>query len=177
MQYIDFEGHHYGIYVTYVDGFVKLVLVENKQRVRDLTTLTGYTRPATFDTGFTFINVDKIPFAEKLMEALKCEKSGRTYDWFDGTLLVEYDVSSLIKFNNREMKRNQMKKGMVRLDEGRGVSTSIIWYAYHKKDRYNDYFIVVTTEGLRIKSPKEIFVKALEEYHIPVYKSFRKEPF
>lgn len=177
MQYIEFEGHRYGIYVTYVDGFVKLVVVENKQKVCDLTVINRYSRVASFDSGFTFVNVTAVPFAEKLMEALKCEKTGRTDTYLRGEQLVEYDVSSLIKFNNREMKRNQMKKGMVRLYEGRGVSTSVIWYAYHKKDKYDDYFIVVTTEGLRIKSPKEFFVKALEEYHIPVYKSFRKEPF
>ena len=177
MQYIDFNGHHYGIYVTYVDGFVKLILTENKKRVCDLTSYSGYTRPTTFDSGCVFVNVTKLPFAEELMSALNCEKAGRQYTNNRKELLVEYDVSSLIKFNNREMKRNQMKKGMVQVCEGRGVSTAIIWYAYHTCNKKEEKFVLVTTEGLRLKMEKEFFVRAIATYNIPVYKSFRKEPF
>lgn len=177
MQYIDFNGHHYGIYLTYVDSRIKLVLVENKQRICDLSSFFATPKLATFDSGYVFVDITKIPVAEELMSALGCVKTGRSVVALNNDMLIEYDVSTLVKFNNREMKRNQMKKGMVLVREGRGVSTNVIWYAYSTKIKKQDTYIFVTTDGLRITSDKEHFEKAIETYHIPVYKSFRKEPF
>lgn len=177
MQYINFNGHRYGIYLTYVESRVKLVLVENKQRVCDLSSFLALSKLASFDTGYVYVDVTKLSFAEELMSELKCTKTGREITVLNGDRLIEYDVSSLVKFNNREMKRNQMKKGMVQIAEGRGISTNIIWYGYHLKNKKEDKYIFVTTEGLKIDSPKEFFEKAVETYHIPVYTGFRKEPF
>lgn len=177
MQYVNFEGHRYGIYVTYVDSRVKLILVENKQKVCDLSSFLVTPRLATFDTGYVYVNTTQLPFAERLMSELKCEKTGRETLALNGNKLVEYNVSQLVKFNNREMKRNQMKRGMIQICEGRGISTSIVWYAYHVKNKREDKYIFVTTEGLKLESPKEFFEKAVETYHVPIYTSFRKEPF
>lgn len=175
MRYINFEGHHYGFYVSYSEARLKVTLVENKQKVCDLTSFSYYSKIAQFDTGYAFVNVDKIEYAKRLLEELGCKPTGETHKLLDGTTIVEYDFSPLVKFDNREMNRHKMKWGMVEINDGIYVSSSVIYYAHHNKKK-NEYRIY-TTQSLSWIVPKDKWVAAVRDYNIPVYRSVRKEPF
>lgn len=180
MKYVDFIDdngvhHHYGLYVSYTRSMFNVTLVENKKYVTDLTTIFRKSGANVDGLTTAFVSVSRCPFAERLLEEAGFYKTGREYDSNFYGHLVEYDFTKLARFNDKEMHRDKMKPGMVSITDCLSISTSIIYYAYHDKAR--DAYRIVATTGDRYKLTKEMFVKAIKEYNIPVYKGYRKEPF
>ena len=88
---------------------------------------------------------------------------------------VEYDFSSLLALHNKALKRDKIVPGMINVCEQITVSTSLVYYIYHNKKK--DTFHLVTTDGWNFFIDKKYMIKAVKDYNIPVYKSYRKEPF
>ena len=175
MLYVDFEGHHYGLYVKYMQkGKFCVVLTEDNKKVCNLVSPIYQANYVTLYKATGYVNVTKYPFAEKLFEQLHYPKTGKKVsDALYHEHYVEYDFTSLYKYDNRQLGRHHMKLGMVQIHDCIYVATDSIYYAYYEKDNIK----VVCIDGLIMPTTKEHIEKAIKEYKIPVFKHYRKELF
>lgn len=175
MLYVDFEGHHYGLYVKYMQkGKLCIILTEDNKKVCDFVSPIYQSNYVTLYKATGYVNVTKHPFLERLCEQLHYKKTGKEVDdklYHDH--YVEYDFTSLYKYDNRQINRHHMKLGMAQIHECIYVGTDSIHYAYYDKDTIK----VLCLDGLIMPTTKELILKAIEEYKIPLLKHYRKELF
>lgn len=174
MKYVDFHGHHYGIYITFRNAYLHVVLVEDKKKVCDLSFRCYDSIMCLDDKAFAFINMSAIEDVEGLLEKASIKPTGRVKT-YNKQEYAEYDFSSLLALHNKTLRRDKIRPGMMNVCEQIAISTSLVYYIYHKKSK--DTFHLVTTDGWDLIIDKKYMIKAVKNYNVPVFKSFRKEPF
>ena len=141
-----------------------------------MTTILSYSQYATLTECRVFIDLNKYPFAEELMKELKC-KSTRIFVGYDKKHpknIVEFDISKLFQAQNKDNRRDTMKGGMIYLNNSFCISSLLINYAVHKKRDGEDIYFLVTLDSNQYRISKELFVEAVKNINVPVYKQFRK---
>lgn len=175
MKYIDFEKHHYGMHVTYREASFHAALVENKKLVADLTVKCYNSCSCTNKRAYAFVDMDAVENLEAILAAFKLNQTGR-HQTFGGKRLVEYDFTPLMNLHNREMKRDKMLPGVLEVTDSLAFSTSLVYYIYRSSKKDQQYQ-VVTTDGWIMPIDKKHVAKAVQCFNVPVYKSYRKEPY
>ena len=174
MKYVDYNGHHYGLYITYKDAYLYAVLVENNTKVCTLTVKCYQSKICTDKYPFAFVDTNRVEGCEDILKLFGVVPSGRTYKVCSYEY-IEFNFKKAIEFNDKEMKRDKVKYGMVEIKDNVTIATSLIYYMYHSKVKGT--FNLVTIDGWNYEITEKVLAKLHKEYNVPVYKQFRKEPF